>query len=226
MEMCKTIGLSKIYYKNDTEIKAINNCDLEIKAGECIAVCGSKDSGKTTLLRILSGIERPTEGSVFIKNQNIAEYSDDELAIMRRKEIGYLVQNDSLIHELTVHENIIMPAILAHIKYDEVYYQNLLGHLNLKEILSYKPRQLTDHQRQSVLYARALINNPSLILVDEPDNKAWLPIDKSFLDYLLNMVYMYGKTLIMVTEDDKISIFIDHIIRLDHGDIIENKRIS
>lgn len=226
MVICQTVGLRKTYNQNNCLITALKDCNLEIKAGECIAVCGSRASGKTTLLRILSGFERPTEGSVYINHKNITGYSDDELAIMRRNEIGYLVQNANLIPELTIHENIIIPSILAHNKYDENYYQELIGHLKLKELLSCKPRQLSDHQRYLVNYARALINNPSIILFDEPEDQMFVPIDKCFLDYLLNLVYMKGKTLIMVLDDSDINIFMDHIIRFDQGEIVENRRIS
>lgn len=224
MNICRTVGVSKSYFNNNIEIHAIIDCNLEIRAGECIAVSGVKNSGKSTLLRILGGMERPTEGSIFIGDKNISTYTDDELAIMRRKEIGYLFQYDSLIPELNIHENIIMPAILAHNKYNEDYYQDLVEHFYLKELLTYKPKQLSQHQLQSVIYARALMNNPDIILVDEPENSSGQKLDKSIQDFLQNQVYRYGKTLIMATEDTNFNIEIDHIIRLEHGVVVESRR--
>lgn len=226
MVICQTVGLSKTYNQSNYQITAIKNCNLKFTAGECIAICGSRTSGKSTLLRMLCGLERPTDGVVYIKNKNITEYSDDELAIMRRNEIGYLNQNNSLIPELTIHENIIMPSILAHNKYDETYYKDLIEHLQLKEYLSCRPKQLTEHQRYLVNCARALINNPSIILFDEPYDQELATMNKSLLDYLLNLVYMKGKTLIMVMDDSEINIFMDHIIRLENGEVVENRRIS
>ncbi len=226
MKVCRTVGMNKFYYHNNRKINAIIDCNIEIKAGECIAICGSKDSGKSTLLRILGGLERPTTGSVFIGDQDITNYTDDELAILRRKEIGYLFQKDSLIPELNVHENITMPAILAHNKYDEKYYEALTNQLNLQELLTNKPKQLTQYQLQAVSYARVLMNDPNIILVDNPENDLSQLMDKSILDYLLSQVYTKGKTLIMVTEEYHYDIYVDHIIRLEHGAVVENKRIS
>lgn len=224
MVTCKTIGLSKSFFSDKEEINAIINCNLELKAGECIAVCGSRASGKSTLLRMLSGFERPSGGTVLINQKDITAYSDDELAMLRRNEIGYVLQNDSLIAELNVHENIVMPAIIAHKRYNKDYYEDLISHFQLKELLAFKPKQLNDSQCQAVIYARALINNPNIILIDENNNGPRL--DKKILDYLLNLVYMKGKTLIMVCNDNEFDIFTDHIIRLDRGEVVENRRIS
>lgn len=224
MAVCEIRDLNKTYIGEDNLISAIINCSMEINKGEFAVICGSKSSGKSTLLRILGGIERPTNGEVYINNQNIAALNDDELAIMRRKEIGFLFQSNSLITELSVYENIIMPSILAHKRYDKEFYEELVEQLELKDILFYYPRQLSLLQLEHVAYARALINNPNIILVDEPSGN--YKIDKAILDFLLNMVYLNHKTLIMVTNDLEISIFADRIIRLQDGIIVENKRIS
>jgi putative ABC transport system ATP-binding protein len=169
---------------------------------------------------------RPTEGEVYISNHNISKCSDDELAHLRREKIGYLFRNNTLIKELSVYENIIMPALLNHKKYNEAFYQELIDRLQLKKILFSSAKNLTISQMQRIICARALINNPDIILADEPSCDSYQPMDKDILDFLLNMVYLHHKTLILATNDTGISIFVDHIIKLRDGKIIEDKIIS
>ncbi|MDD3174189.1 MAG: ATP-binding cassette domain-containing protein [Herbinix sp.] len=226
MAICKVKDLNKTYKKQHNVINAIVKCNIEISAGECVAISGIKASGKTTLLRLLGGLERPTSGEVYINHHNITTFSDDELAIMRRDEIGYVFQNDSLIPELTVQENIILPTRLTRKKQDMAYYHDVIERLHINEVLPHYPNQLTINQMQSVIYARALVNNPKIIIVDEPSGFINQHIDKEILDFLLNTIYQYNKTLIMVTNDSEVSIFVDHIIRLKDGEIVEDRRIS
>jgi ABC-type antimicrobial peptide transport system, ATPase component len=224
MMIYKVTDMNKIYQNDAGAVNAIVGCNIEINEGECVCISGGRASGKTTLLRILGGLERPTSGEIFIKSNNITSCSDDELTILRRKEIGYLLQNNSLIPELNVHENVIIPAILAHKKYDKVYYQNLICKLNIKDIISSYPRQLTPWQIKCVIFARALINNPNIILLDEPTDLRQ-QIERDILEFLMNMVLDYQKTLIMVTNDAEIKLFASRIIKLKNGEIIENKQI-
>ena len=224
MIICKAQDLNKTYYDDSREINSIINCNIEIKEGECVVICGDKDAGKSTLLHILGGFERPTSGSVYIDQKDITAYSDDELAIMRRREIGFLLQNDSLIPELNVHENIIMPAILAHTKYNDAYYHSLINSLRIKDILYLYPKQLHADQLQCVMYARSLINNPKIILMDETSGNT--DLNRKIMDFLFNVVYLYHKTLIMVNSDGLDQMSVNHIIRLKNGEVIENRLIS
>lgn len=226
MVICKSTDLYKTYSDKYYINNALINCNFEISSGECVAICGPKYSGKTTLLRLLGGLERPTNGNIYFNHNNISNYSDDELAAFRRKDTGYIYPNDSLIPVLTIQENIIMPVLLDHNKYNMVYYEGIIERLQLKKYLSYYPKQLSIKQRHRVICARALINNPSIILVDEPEDHLNHPMDKDILDFLLNMVYLYHKTLIMVTNDTEVSIYVDHIIRLKDGKVIEDRRIT
>lgn len=225
MIMCKLSGLYKTYHADNKNIEAIVNCDLEVNEGECVAICGPKASGKTTLLRMIGGLERPTKGNVYINQRNITCFNDDELVKMRRKEIGYLFQLDSIIPELNVHENIILPAILAHNKYNETYYRALIAQFQLKDVLSLHPKWLSEYQMQSILYARALINNPNIILVDE-EAGVCEKMNLRTMDFLSAMLSQYHKTVILVSNEENINRIADHIIRLEHGKVIENKRIS
>lgn len=226
MEIYRTVGVSKSYFINSKEIQVIHDCNLKIESGECIMVCGPRNSGKTTLLRILGGLERPTSGTVYFGKQNITGFTDDELAIMRRTRIGYLHHSDNLIPELNVYENIIMPVILSNSSLDEEYYRDLIEHFRLKKLLTNKPKQLSCDQQQAVSYARALINNPDIILVDKSENPWNKLIEQNIMEYLKELVYKLGKTLIMVTEENEFDFFTDRVIRLEHGTVIENQRVS
>jgi putative ABC transport system ATP-binding protein len=225
MTLIKSRNLCKSYCDDRNLVNAIIDCNVEIEQGECVTIIGTKCSGKTTLLRLLGGIERPSSGSIYIDQDDIASFSDDKLAILRRNEIGYLFQNDSLIPDLTVHENIIMPTILSHRKYEEEYYEDLMKQLQLSDILKRYPNQLTINQLLCVAYARALIHQPNIILIDEPTNLLYQQKGKEVLELLLNMVRRYHKTLIMVTRDPVASIYANHIIRLNRGIIIEDRII-
>lgn len=226
MTIIKSVNLGKTFYNDTNSISAIKDCNIEIKKGEFVVISGSKASGKTTLLRLLGGYERPSEGAVYISDNNITLYDDDELAILRKKEVGYLFQNDSLIPELTVHENIIMPMVLGRKRCDEDYYKDLSDRLHISGILSRYPKQLTANQLQCVAYARALIHKPNIILMDEPLNYLYHHMDMEVFDYLLDAVYQYHKTLIIVTNNSDISFYADHVIKLRKGSVIEDKYTS
>ncbi len=216
--------MNKIYQYDYAAVNAIVDCNIEINEGECVCISGGRASGKTTLLRILGGLERPTSGEVFLKSNNLTSCSDDELTVLRRNEIGYLLQNNSLIPELNVHENVIIPAILAHKKYDKVYYEDLINKLNIQKILSCYPRQLTPWQIKCVTFARALINNPNIILLDEPSDLRQ-QIERDILEILMDMVSLYKKTFIIVTNDADIKLYANHIIKLRNGEIVEDRQI-
>ncbi|HWT74601.1 MAG TPA: ABC transporter ATP-binding protein [Mobilitalea sp.] len=223
MTMIKSINLRKTYQNTDEFIYALFDCNLEISDGEFVIISGAKKSGKTTLLHLLGGFEKPSGGLIYINNQNISKYDEDELAILRRNEIGFMLHNDSLIPELTVHENIIMPLILAQKKYDENYYVELADQLHISGILNQYPKILTTNQLRSVAYARALINNPNIILMDDPLNDLYHDSDSESLDNLLHIISKYHKTLIMATNNPEFGSYANHIIRLRDGVVVEDR---
>jgi putative ABC transport system ATP-binding protein len=225
MAIIKCISLHKEYANGADTSKALTDCNIEIKEGTFVTITGVKASGKSSLLRILGGYERPSFGVVYINNHNIYSYSDDELALFRRKEVGYLFQNDSLIPDLTVHENIILLNTLVRTKYEKDYYEDLVDRLQISNVLSRFPKQLSTNQLLSVTYARALINKPKIILMEEQNNYHCEQMDRAVLDYLLYTVYQYHKTLIMVTNNPEICAFADHFIKLNNGFIVEDRVI-
>jgi putative ABC transport system ATP-binding protein len=204
-------------------VKALIDCSFNIDQGECVAIVGTNGSGKTTLLHLLGGFERPSSGSIYINNTKMDTCSENQLALIRRKEIGYLFHNDSLLPELTIHENIMMPIILNRRTLDQSYYEDITNQLHISGILNRYPRQLSQNQLQCVSYARALIHQPSIIIADEPTGYLYDHISKEVIELLLNMVHLYQKTLIMVTQDPEVSIYADHIIKLNHGKIVEDR---
>jgi putative ABC transport system ATP-binding protein len=224
--LLKCSNLYKSYHYDHIHKDAIIDCNLEIEFGECVTIVGVKGSGKSTLLHLLGGFVRPTSGSIYINQEDITSYSDDELTIMRRNEVGFLFQNDSLIPELTVYENIIMPTILSRRKYDNDYYEDLMNQLHLSGVLKRYPKELTANQLLCVAYARALIHQPNIILVDEPTNHLYQNRGREVLELLLNLVRAYHKTLIMVTQDPVANIYSDHMIRLNKGLIVEDRIIN
>ncbi len=225
MILIRCINLRKTYQIEGNPLHAILDCSIEVKEGECVVICGTKGSGKTTLLRLLGGYETPSGGTVSMKGNNITLYKDDQLAIMRRKEVAYLYRNDNLLPELTVYENIIMPTLLAKTKYETEYYEELVELLHITDVLNCYPKQLNQNQKHCVAYARALINNPDIFLLDEPDGGFYLHAELELLRYLLKMVENYCKTLIIATNEPQIISYADHMIKLRRGSVVEDKII-
>lgn len=226
MTIIQSKGLYKSYDNEHERVDAVIDCNLQIEEGECVIIYGDKDSGKTTLLNLLGGFERPTSGMVYLNQHNLTAYSDDQLAVLRRKEIGYLFQKDSLIPEMTVYENILIPVALAKNKLDKDYFDMLVYQLHLTGVLSCYPRQLTTNQFQCATFARALINNPSVILADEPTEHLYVNIAMDVIGLLKQMVRILRKTLVITSQDSEISEMANHIIRLQNGYVVEDNRIG
>lgn len=220
----KSVNMRKTFLNETDSMYAVFDCNLEIKKGEFVVISGEKDSGKTTLLHLLGGYERPSGGTLYIKDNNVTQYSDDELAVMRRNEVGYMLQSDSLIPELNVRDNIMIPLILAGKECEEEYFNELTDCLRLTGLLNYYPKQLSMNQLRNVTLARALINQPNIILMDEPVHDDVFPqISKEVMDYLLNAVYQCQKTLIMVSNNPDYFIYANHIIKLRSGVVFEDR---
>lgn len=225
MTTIKSSNMRKSYQSEGIFVYALFDCNIVIKEGEFVVIHGGKASGKSTLLHLLGGYERPSGGEIYYNNDNLTLCDEDELTILRRKEVGFLFHNDTLIPELNVHENIIMPSILTGNKVDEDYYKELIKSLRLTEVLNRKPKQLTNSQKRCVTIARALIHKPNIILMDEPLDELYPQIDKIALDYLLNAVYQCNRILIMVTNNQDIKAYANHMIKLRNGVVVEDKLI-
>ena len=214
----KIKDIVKSYGVGEGIVHALDGVDLEIAAGELVAVVGASGSGKSTLLHMIGGMDSPTAGSVFFNGKDISKYSKKQKAKYRCENVGIVFQNFKLIEELNVRENIIMPVLIAGKKVDEDYYNALVEMLGLSERQSHLPSELSGGQKQRVAIARALINKPELLLADEPtgnlDKKNSEEIMQIFLD-----IHKKGKTIVLVTHDREIAEQCQRQIEMSDGKI-------
>lgn len=221
MIVIKTKNLGKTYGKKDNLVKALSNVNIEVEKGEFVAIIGTSGSGKSTLLHQLGGVDRPTEGKVLIEDKDIYNLNETELAIFRRRKIGFVFQSFNLIPVLTVEENIKMPALLDHRKVDEEYYNDLIRTLGLEGREGHLPSQLSGGQQQRVAIARALINKPSIVLADEPTGNLDSETSKEIMEMLKFSIRKYNQTAIVITHDLRIAENADRIIKIADGKVVE-----
>lgn len=208
----------KSYGTGEGIVHALDGVDLEIAAGELVAVVGASGSGKSTLLHMIGGMDSPTAGSVFFNGKDISKYSKKQKAKYRCENVGIVFQNFKLIEELNVRENIIMPVLIARKKVDEDYYKALVEMLGLSERQSHLPSELSGGQKQRVAIARALINKPELLLADEPTGN----LDKKNSEEIMQIflgIHKKGKTIVLVTHDREIAEQCQRQIEMSDGKI-------
>lgn len=223
MEVLRVIDLKKVYGKGETEVKALNNVNFSVNNGEFVAIVGASGSGKSTLLHLLGGVDKPTSGNVIINGQNIYSLKKKELAIFRRREVGFIYQFYNLIPVLTAEENILLPANLDNRKVDKQYIDDILGTVGLQERRNHLPNELSGGQQQRVSIARALINRPSIVLADEPTGNLDSKNSKEIIELLKLSVRKYNQTLIMITHDPSIALQADRVINIEDGMIKSNE---
>lgn len=225
MEIVRVEGLSKVYGKGETAVKALDNVSFSVKKGEFVAIIGPSGSGKSTLLHLLGGVDRPTSGKVFIDNTDIYSLNETNLAIFRRRQIGLIYQFYNLIPVLTVEENITLPLLLDGHKVDKNHFHRIVTSLGLEERLNYLPNQLSGGQQQRVSIGRALICHPALTLADEPTGNLDSKNSKEIVELLKMFNKTYQQTLIMITHDERIALQADRIISIQDGRIINDEVI-
>ena len=221
MNILKTSNLKKYYGNGENLVKAIDNANIDIKEGEFVAIVGKSGSGKSTLLHIMGGLDNPTEGKVYINDKDIFSLKEEELAIFRRRKIGFVFQSFNLIPVLSVEENIKMPALLDHQKVDKEYFKDLVKTLGISDRLNHLPSELSGGQQQRVAIARALINKPAIILADEPTGNLDSETSKEIMEMLKLSVRKYNQTAIVITHDLSIAENADRVIKIKDGKVIE-----
>ncbi len=219
MEILKVENLTKTYGKKDTEVKALDNISFSVNKGEFIAIVGASGSGKSTLLHLIGGVDKPTSGKVYINGKDIYSLSKDEIAIFRRNEIGLIYQFYNLIPILNVKENITLPCDLEGKKVDEKRLDDIIQMLGLEDRKEHLPNELSGGQQQRVAIGRALINNPSIILADEPTGNLDSRASKEIIDLLKNSNKKYNQTILLITHDENIAKQADRIITIQDGKI-------
>ena len=223
MEILRVEHLSKIYGKGDTQVKALDDVSFSVEKGEFIAIVGPSGSGKSTLLHILGGVDRPTSGRVWIDNTDIYSLNETKLAIFRRRQIGLIYQFYNLIPVLDVEENITLPLLLDGRTVDKAHLDEILSTPNLKERKGHLPNQLSGGQQQRASIGRALINNPALILADEPTGNLDRKNGEEILELLKYSNKRFNQTLIMITLDESMALQAERMIIVEDGHIIRDE---
>jgi putative ABC transport system ATP-binding protein len=219
MKILEVKNLSKTYGKGDTMVKALDNVSFSVEQGEFVAIIGPSGSGKSTLLHILGGVDTPTSGNVIINNTNISNLDETALAIFRRRQIGLVYQFYNLIPILTVEENLTLPLLLDGRKPDKRQIEFLINKLGLSKRLNHLPNQLSGGQQQRVSIGRALVNNPALMLADEPTGNLDSENSKEIISLLRQFNKELNQTVIIITHDEKIALSADRVISIEDGKI-------
>ncbi|UWD50236.1 ABC transporter ATP-binding protein [Clostridioides difficile] len=219
MKILYTESLSKHYGKGESLVKALDDVNLEINEGEFVAIIGKSGSGKSTLLHMIGGLDIPTSGKVYIDNKNIFTLKEEELAVFRRRKIGFIFQSYNLIPSLNVWENVVLPIGLDGRAVDEQFIKDLLKSLGLENKHDVLPNTLSGGQQQRVAIARALATRPAIILADEPTGNLDSKTSDEVMSILKSMSKKYSQTLVMITHDDSIAQMADRVIFIEDGKI-------
>ena len=221
MEILKVENLTKTYGSGENLVHAVDDVSFSVEKGEFVAIVGASGSGKSTLLHLIGGVDRPTSGKIFVDGNDISKMNDDKLAVFRRRQVGIVYQFYNLIPILTVEENITLPCDLDGRGVDRERLEMILDSFGLRARRKPLPNQLSGGQQQRTSIARALINNPSLVLADEPTGN----LDSKSSDEVMSMLKMcnqsYGQTVIMITHNLDIAKQADRIITISDGKIVE-----
>lgn len=219
MEVLKTVNLKKIYQVPSGDVRALDGVNLSIEEGEFVAIVGSSGSGKTTLLNLLGGLDRPSEGSIYVRGKKLEDMESEELTIFRRRNIGFVFQNYNLLPILNVYENITLPMKLDGMRVDEEFLNHMIDRLKLREKLYHMPETLSGGQQQRVAIARALSTKPAVLLCDEPTGNLDSVTGMEVVGLLKSSVYEFHQTIVVVTHNEEIAQMADRIIRIEDGKV-------
>lgn len=223
MDIVKVEHLSKTYGKGDTQVHALDDVSFTVPQGQFLAIVGPSGSGKSTLLHILGGVDTPTSGSVNIGGTDIGKLDETALSIFRRRQIGLIYQFYNLIPILTVEENLTLPLLLDGRKPDRKQIENLVSVLGLENRLYHLPNQLSGGQQQRVSIGRALVNNPALVLADEPTGNLDSENSREIMALLRRFNREYKQTVIVITHDENIALSADRVLAIEDGKIVRDE---
>src|SRR5271157_2888861 len=222
----RTYNLWKTYIMGDQEINAVSGVDIEIKKGEYCAIMGPSGSGKSTLMNLIGCLDTPTSGQYYINGNLVSEMTDDELARIRNKEIGFVFQTFNLLPRATSLHNVELPLIYSGLGSEKrlEMAKNAMQQVDLEQRMLHKPNELSGGQRQRVAVARALVNNPSILLADEPTGNLDTATGNEIMG-LFERLYQAGNTIILVTHEHDIALHAHRVIHLRDGKIEKDERI-
>lgn len=225
MSILELRNVEKIYGEKDNQVKALRNINLKVEEGEFVAIVGTSGSGKSTCLNLIGGLDNPTSGQIFIKNKEIGSLSRKELTIFRRRNIGFVFQNYSLMPVLNVYDNVALPVTFDCGKHiPRKYIEELLRELGIWEKRKKYPNELSGGQQQRVAIARALANKPSILLCDEPTGNLDSATTIEVMGLLKTSCRKYNQTILMVTHNEAIAQTCDRVIHIEDGQIVTGKR--
>lgn len=225
MDILRIEHLSKSYGKGDTEVRALDDVSFTVPKGQFVAIIGPSGSGKSTLLHILGGVDTPTDGHVYVDGTDITTLDETALAIFRRRQIGLIYQFYNLIPILTVEENMTLPLLLDDKKVDRAHFDSLVQVLGLQHRLGHLPSELSGGQQQRVSIGRALMNNPAILLADEPTGNLDSKNSKEIVELLRQFNKALNQTVIIITHDERIALDADRVIAVEDGKIVKDEVI-
>ncbi|EOS25808.1 ABC transporter ATP-binding protein [Lachnospiraceae bacterium 3-1] len=217
----KTENLCKYYGKGENQVRAVRSANLAIKKGEFTAIVGKSGSGKSTLLHLLGGLDYPTNGKVWVKEKDIFSMKEEELAIFRRRKIGFVFQAFNLVSSINVWENIALPLGLDGKEADEVFVRDIINTLGITDKIYNLPNTLSGGQQQRVAIARALASRPDIILADEPTGNLDSRTSDEVVTLLKTSSQKYGQTVVMITHDEDIAQIANRILVIEDGKVVE-----
>lgn len=213
-------NVSKHYGKGASLVKAVDEVSLSINHGDFVAIVGKSGSGKSTLLHLLGGLDYPTNGEIWVNGENIAGFSEEDLAVFRRRNIGFVFQAFNLISSLNVWENIVLPIGLDGREIDDKYLGEIVETLGLVDKLKSLPGNLSGGQQQRVAIARALATKPAIILADEPTGNLDTKTSDEVMALLKLTAQKYAQTLVVITHNEDIAQMADRIIVIEDGEVV------
>lgn len=217
----QTKDLCKYYGSGENQVKAVDHINLEIKQGEFAAIVGKSGSGKSTLLHMLGGLDMPTSGSVFVRGKELSKMKEEELAVFRRRKIGFIFQAYNLVSSINVWENIVLPLGLDERFVDEKYIKDVIHVLGIENRLYHLPNALSGGQQQRAAIARALASKPDIVFADEPTGN----LDSSSSGEVIALLKMsakkYGQTIVMITHDEEIAQAAERILVIEDGRVAD-----
>ena len=221
MSIVETIDLCKQYGRGDTAVHALRNVNLRVEKGEFVALLGASGSGKSTLLHMLGAVDHPTSGRVLVDGMEITGRAERDLAVFRRRKIGFVFQFYNLIPVLSAEENILLPVNLDGQSVDKAYFEDLLATFRIADKRKALPNQLSGGQQQRVAVARALVHRPAVILADEPTGNLDTRNSREMIALMKSSVRRYGQTLLLITHDPQVADQADRVLRMVDGCLAE-----
>lgn len=226
MEILRCEAVTKVYGRGANQVKALDGVSLSIEKGEFVAVVGASGSGKSTLLHLMGGVDQPTEGRVFVEDEDISTLNPVKAAVFRRRKVGLIYQFYNLIPTLSVEQNIKLPMLLDKRRPDEAYFRGLVAGLGLEDKLKALPGALSGGQQQRTAIARSLLYRPAVVLADEPTGNLDRENSRQIVELLKGSNRDLGQTIVIITHDERIALEADRVVQIEDGRIVSDRRTA